>query len=742
MRNPLHWSPLALMALSFASLSVTVSAQRTSPQALPLLASTPPCQPFVSNSLYQPGTTPSAVAIGDFNGDGIPDLVIAGWFSKRLYVLLGNKDGTFTPGKSLPSVAAYPRKLVVGDFNNDGKLDVAVADDSNNGSVNVLLGNGDGTFSPPLVTHTGSGVSYLAVGDFNHDGKLDLVALGYLDASQVQILLGNGDGSFKLGPNYSTLYPNEAVVADFNGDGNLDFAVANSGYYPGDVGNTVSVFFGKGNGTFASPQLYTVGNVPFGIVAADFNGDGKIDLATANWVDGTASVLLNKGNGTFRPATTYPAGHPFAPYAIAAVPLKSGGLPSLAVIGIAGVFILANQGNGAFAATQGFNPTSGADAVVADFNGDGNSDLALVTGGPGDTSDSGIAVLFGNGLGAFSTSTAIVALPTLDGVAAGDFNGDGIPDLAVVDNFDQVIGIMLGTGHGQFSQPADQFPSGDYPVAVAAGHFGDHANLDLAVLSWGKKQTVRLLLGNGDGTFVKGASAVIPALYPSWITLADFNGDGILDMAITSQGDYSHQGAVSILIGRKDGSLKAPVTYGSGMYLIGAVVGDFNGDGKLDFALPGSDSQNFIVFLGNGDGTFHQGATYPLNSAPLSAVGGDFNSDGKLDLALSLSNGTNQIWLGNGDGTFRAGPSAKAAGILAAADLNGDGKVDLLAETGDGMVQVLLGKGDATFIPGNTTYFGGGGGFTLADLTGDGSLDLAFSGYNAGAVSILLNQCQ
>jgi hypothetical protein len=734
MQTSLRWSLFPIMTLFLLNLPVFLVGQAISP--VPQASPGKVCQPFVANHLYERGTTPSSVAIGDFNGDGIPDLVTVGWYSHSLHVLLGRKDGTFTEGRSFAHAARLPRKVVVGDFNNDGKLDVAVANDK--GSVNVLLGRGDGTFMPAIRTDTGSPVSYIAVGDFNHDGKLDIVVLGYL-VSQVQVLLGNGDGTFQAPVNYPTFVPNQVVVADLNGDGNLDLAVANAGYEE-DPGRTVSVFFGKGDGTFGTPTTYTVGNIPFGITAADLNGDGKIDLATANWQDGTASVLLNKGDGTFLPATSYAAGHPFSPFTIAAFPLENGNLPGLAVAGNAGVFILTHNGTGGFAPAQGYNPPSIFDPVVADFNRDGKADLALVTGGAGDRGGSGIAVLFGQGNGVFSSSTAYVVLPDLDAVAAGDFNSDGKADLAVGDTSNGLVAIVLGTGDGRFSPPVHEYAV-DYPVAIATGRFGRDSNLDLAALSWGRKQEVRVFLGAGDGTFALGQSIPIPALYPSWITLADFNGDGILDMAVTSQGDYADQGAVSIIIGKTGGGFNPPALYGSGEYLRGAVIGDFNGDGKLDFVLPRYDDMDFVVFLGNGDGTFRQSASYSLPAAPDSAAAGDFNGDGKVDFAVSLNNGTNQIWLGNGDGTFRAGGTFTAGGILAAADLNHDGKIDLLTEKRDGLVQVLLGNGDGTFVLGNASYIGGGGGFTLADLNGDGALDLAFAGYDEGTVSILLNGC-
>jgi hypothetical protein len=739
MQIPLPWLRLSLAVLPLFCLPVFLAAQ-TAPPATFAVSGVTGCQPFASNPLYSAGTNPSSVAVGDFNGDGVPDLVTAGWFTHRLNVLLGRKDGTFTKGRSFPNVAGFPRKLVVGDFNNDGQLDVAIADAG--GSVNVLLGNGDGTFQPSVRSAAGNAVDYIAVGDFNHDGKLDIAAVAF-GLAQVQVMLGKGDGTFRKPVNYSTSLPysvDSVAVADFNGDGKLDLAVTNSGTEE-DPGNTVSVFFSKGDGSFGSPKGFAVGKMPFSITAADLNGDGKIDLATANLVDGTASVLLNKGDGEFRPATSYPAGHPFAPFGIAAVPFESGSAPGLAVSGIAGVFVLANQGDGTFTAAQGYNPPSPRDPVVADFNGDGKADLALVTNS--NDEDSGIAVLFGKGHGVFSSSNAYPALPTLDAVAVGDFNHDGKPDLAVADTFDGLIGIMPGEGRGRFSQPTHLYPL-SYPVAIAAGEFRRNGKLDLAVLSW-PGWNVQIFLGNGDGSFNQGQTLTLSAIYPAWITLADFNGDGILDMAVTSPGDYADQGAVSILIGKGDGTFEDPVTYGSGNYLRGAVIGDFNGDGKLDFALPGYDDKNFVVFLGKGDGTFREGAHYSLGAGPDSAAAGDFNGDGKLDLAVSLNDGTNKIWLGDGDGTFRAGTTFAGGGVLAASDMNRDGKVDLATISSLGLVQVQFGNGDGTFRAGNASYFGGGGGlsggFALADLNGDGALDLATAGYNAGAVSVLLNRC-
>src|SRR5262249_53259968 len=154
-----------------------------------------------------------------------------------------------------------------------------------------------------------------------------------------------------------------------------------------------------------------------------------------------------------------------------------------------------------------------------------------------------------------------------------------------------------------------------------------------------------------------------------------------------SQGDYADQGAVNILIGKGNGTFHAPVAYGSGMYLRGAVVGDFNDDGKLDFALPRYDDKDFVLFLNKGDGTFREGPHYSLRSGPLSVAAGDFNGDGDLDLAISLGDGTDEIWLGDGHGGFHASHRFAGGNILAAADLNHDGTVDLATINNIGLVQ-------------------------------------------------------
>jgi hypothetical protein len=690
------------------------------------------CQPFIPAVYYLANTNARSVVAGDFNGDGILDFAVATLnkkLSPTLTILLGKRDGTFVRGKTYAVGPTSIRgALAVGDFNGDGKLDIVTA---NSSAVVVFLGNGDGTFQAAKASAANETVG-IAVGDFNQDGKLDLAIAEFNSVSDVQVLLGKGDGTFQAAVNYPvTAYPTSIAVADFNRDGHLDLAVANGG---AESGNTVSVVLGNGDGTFRPKVDYVVGYDPFAITAADLNGDGSMDMATANYVSGTASVLLNKGDGTFRPATSYAAGHPFAPYSIAAAPLEPGSKPSLAVATIAGTYILVNNGNGKFKAAQGYEPVS-TGVVLADFNGDGKADLAVAGGNLDEGGSGGVTIIFGKGHGAFATPTAYVAAPNLGSVTVGDFNGDGKPDLAATGNDGGPLAILLGDGKGHFSQPAF-YDFAQELGSIASGDFNRDGKLDLAVVTGLRFLSVQILLGNGDGTFTPGKAYRFTG-GGGRLALADFNDDRILDIAVSSSR------TVSILLGNGDGAFKHASTYAADG---GLAVADFNGDGKLDLAVTNSGNGTVSIYLGYGNGTFKNTASYSLAFNPSAVAVADFNGDGKVDLAVGaaprMGAGDMEILLGNGDGTFQAGTTFNGGYAPVAADFNGDGKVDLATLTLQGFLQVLFGNGDGTFTTGMSSSIGQFTDFfTLADLDGDGASDLVVPNDSGGEVSVLLNQC-
>jgi hypothetical protein len=302
-------------------------------------------------------TGSQAVALGDFNGDGIPDVAaVAGGTGRPLLIFLGNPDGSFTAAPS-PAFSAYTfGPIVVADFNGDGKQDMAVLNGDTD-TVTIFLGNGDGTFNVAASSpSTGSSPIRLAVGDFNGDGLDDLAVTS--DATNTaNILLGNGDGTFTSAPSSPVLgnFPFSIAVADFNGDGRADLAIT-------DVyDDTVWILLGNGDGTFAASSNLHSGVRCSPIVVGDFNGDGKPDLAVgASGVGGTDSVtvLAGNGDGTFTSASVVPAANGNLISSIGVGDFNGDGIPDLVLTDSStGVFtVLLNNGSQRVAAGRRGQP--------------------------------------------------------------------------------------------------------------------------------------------------------------------------------------------------------------------------------------------------------------------------------------------------------------------------------------------------------------------------------------------------
>ena len=316
---------------------------------------------------------------------------------------------------------------------------------------------------------------------------------------------------------------------------------------------------------------YSAGSSQERVAVADFNKDGKMDIAAADAGLGNVSILLGKGDGTFPAAVHYPAG---------ASPL-----------GI----------------------------VVGDFNGDRNMDVAVTNSGSANT----VSVLLGNGDGTLQTATLFPTGVNPVSLATADLNADGKLDL-VVCNFDAgTVSVLLGNGDGTF-QPETEFTVGAGPSSVVVGDFNGNGKLDLAVSNQ-NANTVSVLRGNGDGTFRNKVDVTVGTA-PTWLAAADFNGDSVLDLATANSGGSS----VSVLIGKPNGSFQSQVTYGTLSTPEALAPGDVNGDGKLDLAVV--DATNISMLLGNGDGTFARRADYAAKKY-LGLAAGDFNGDGRLDFA-------------------------------------------------------------------------------------------------------------
>jgi hypothetical protein len=311
------------------------------------------------------GTTPWSVAVGDFNRDGRPDLVVAG--GSTVSVLLGNGNGTFAARVDY-GTGSGASVVTVGDLDADAKPDLVVADQAAN-TVSVLLGHGNGTFAAKVDYATGARPFSVAVGDLNGDGGPDL-AVANFDASTVSVLLASGNGTFAAKVDYATgTNARSAALGDFNGDGSLDVAVANWG------ANTVSVLLGNGDGTLGAKVDYPTGMNPISVVA-DVNGDAKPDLVVVNQGTNTGSVLLGNGDGTFAAKIDYATNA--NPDCVAVADFNGDGSPDLVVVNAAAntVSVLLGNGNGTFCAKVDYTGANPGFVAVADFNGDGRPDLA------------------------------------------------------------------------------------------------------------------------------------------------------------------------------------------------------------------------------------------------------------------------------------------------------------------------------------------------------------------------------
>ncbi|HRI71329.1 MAG TPA: VCBS repeat-containing protein, partial [Polyangium sp.] len=573
----------------------------------------------------------------------------------------------------------------------------------------------------------------LAVSDLNGDGIRDIIVT---QGNNVRVFLRQSNGTLNAGGDYAAGTVAAVVVAgDFNADSKPDLAVLNADSHD------VSVLLNQGNGTFATKVDYGT-QLYFTVVAADLNGDGKLDLVTGGGSGGVA-VMLNQGNGTFGAAVSYT--QPQAPYSIALADVSGDGVIDIVTMNIYGFGVYRGQGNGTFAAfvevvNTGSRPVGS--LVATDLNGDAVADVAITF-----SQETNASVYLAQGNLTFAAAATYGLCSVGSTLVAADVTGDAKADL-VVSGASNLITAFRNLGNGAMTG-IGCYPAGSGNSSLAAGDMNGDGRTDMVT---GGEASFNVLTNQGGGVFgtAPNAPAYATGTAPKKIWTADVNGDGNADL-VTSNDSNS----VSVLLGQGNGSFAAKVDYASGQML---TMADINGDARPDIVDLGTAAYDIGVLLNQGNGTFATRAVIS-GTRGYSVVAAELNGDGFADLAYvtykSAWQSINGMWYpsenfvkvrwNQGNGTFgpeivydmggissSTWPVTAGFGAMGAKDLNGDGRADLVVGLFErNNVHVRLHDNTSTV---NFTSYGYPGLDTMVDVSltdhsGDGIPDIAFNDY-------------
>ncbi len=683
------------------------------------------------------GNDPVAIVTGDFDHDGKADFAVANKGDNNVMVFLGNGDGSFKAPVTT-AAGSSPTILLAGDLDGDFKTDLVALGGASN-QVTVLLSTGSGGFHQTATYTLGSAPMSATLADVTGDSRLDLLVA---TASGLEVFNGNGDGTFGSAQIYSEYAGAGAVVAaPFSGDSRMDLAITvpateSVSLLVNGQPTTTTLSVTPALSTLSGRVTLTATVAPAGATGFAAFYDGAIPIGGGPVSNSTASfstALLLPGAHSLSARFTGGPGYGSslaAPVAVNVVAVPSIGLlaptrqtfPNDFLINLIsgdfnndgiedfalwrqgnGLIVLLGNGDGTFKEAPPELSSGGAPAITADFNNDGQTDLAFINGA--------LTIALGQGAGEFRDLTAEGAGVS---IATADFNGDGRADV-VMANPAGTADVLLGIGDGTF-QGLVSYPAGASPSLVATGDLNRDGSPDIVVAN--TTGQVNVLLGKGDGTFSAPQALSISGV-PVSMAVADINADGLLDIAMVETGTNT----AIVMLGNGDGTFRPPNIVALGGVPSQLLCADIDGDGHQDLVVmyTGADPA-FAVFYGNGDGTFGPPVNYSDIQPGAAIAVGDVNRDGSLDVVVAESNTLNvfqaiqlalsptAIYLDSTSQTSSLIVSTNSPTLAWAAAASG-GFITLNSGTGTG-------KGTVTFtVTANTTGADRTGSITLGRQT-------------------------
>ena len=625
-----------------------------------------------------------------------------------------------------------------------------------------LIDVGEVCLEGPSALPSGDWPQQIVVADVNDDGIDDLLSANE-STYTLAVLLGRGDGTFATVEYPAIQYANTLAVGDFDGDGHLDAAL---------IGNTFAVFevamlYGHGDGTFEAPRLFADANEPCGLAAGDLDGDGKAELFVEDSLDGLTQtkgrVIVWHFDATRTPTrgqTLQVGARAFSP---TVRDFNNDGRLDLGTISYdnystVGTYVIwLGKGDGTLSSPVASSINDGANAAIADMDGDGDLDI-VIAGADGPT------LQLGHGDGTFGLPVVVGTAQggSQDDIKVADLDGDHLPDILVSNNSIQTLpslSVFRGNGDGTFANGA-RSDVGGRPIGLAVIDADRDGFPDLAVTS-STSLVLDLYFGRGDGTFRGQNIAMTTTGSIGDVAMGDLNGDGHPDL-ITLNSDFFNR-QLLVALGRGDGTFGPAIGYPATAQGLRVTMGDLDRDGNLDVVTSGtvvtpindmssSWLNQISVFYGRGDGTFDPELVMTVDNQPTDVCVVDVDGDGRVDIVTGQGTGAIDVIRALGGRTFASPVSIATPTVgalqIASADFNRDGKPDIAVggmyqaqASGLGGVVVLLGKGDGTFQP-PQTIFSGDQAYSLrvGDFNGDRITDIATANPRSTTVAMYLGR--